>query len=730
MAGEDKEILISIKVDNEQAQKSITDQTLKITKLQDANTKLKDKNKELAKSEGDTTAQRAKNSEEIAKNTLKISQANAVRKRAITSQKAEAGSLNNLRNTLATLTAKRNQDLVVGSKAFNQANKDIDGLNASIKKAEQGGGDFRRSVGNYSTALDGVGESVSKVSPALGGMVTGFVSATKAALAFIATPIGAVLAAVGAAVAAVIQYFKRTEGGGDKLAVVMATLSGSFEAVMDVVAGLGKLLFDVFVGGFNLIANQFKLSGLAMQEVILALDVAWQKVFGSTEDYEKAQEDLKKNTEEIIKVGKEQVQIVKDTTKGVIANTGALVDNIAKTGEKIEKTIAQARAERDLQKATITATTANAERNRQIFEGLKLSKDETKSFEERKKGLELASKAEQEMADSKVYLAQKAADIARAQFKINDSDLDARQALAEADAKVTEAQTASLRVQTKIQASKITLLKQEEAEINALQAKKKKAAEDDQKLQEEILVKTIESEQKLKEVKAISAAEDIEDAQERLIAFTAIEKERLRIQLEDETLLKADIELLEFESGQRIAVLRENAAAQQDDIRKRNLEKDKAAAETKKKLNKDVLNNSTNALNDALTFAQIIAGKDEKLQRRLATIKTVINTAVGIGRAFADLPIYAAIPAAAVVAATGVTQIAAINNSESGNVSSTSATVPTTNTPTADTSQADTSANQQAALSDAISNLGLTVAVSEINDAQSNVKVAEDNSTI
>ena len=154
MAGEDKEILISINVDNEQAQKSITDQTLKITKLQDANTKLKDKNKELAKSEGDTTAQRAKNSEEIAKNTLKISQANAVRKRAITSQKAEAGSLNNLRNTLATLTAKRNQDLVVGSKAFNQANEYIKKLTQRIKEAEQGGDDFRRSVGKYPQALN------------------------------------------------------------------------------------------------------------------------------------------------------------------------------------------------------------------------------------------------------------------------------------------------------------------------------------------------------------------------------------------------------------------------------------------------------------------------------------------------------------------------------------------------------------------------------------------------
>ena len=733
MAGEDKEILISIKVDNEQAQKSITDQTLKITKLQDANTKLKDKNKELAKSEGDTTAQRAKNSEEIAKNTLKISQANAVRKRAITSQKAEAGSLNNLRNTLATLTAKRNQDLVVGSKAFNQANKDIDGLNSKIKKAEQQGGNFTRSVGNYSTALDGVGKSMTAVNPALGGMISGFAGATKAALAFIATPIGAVLAAVAAVLGAVVQYFQRTEEGGDKLAVAMAYLSGTFEAILDVVGGLGKLLFDVFVTGFNVIATQFKINGLVMKEVILGLNVAYQKVFGSVEDYDKAQQELADNTDEIIKLAKEQKDNIVDGTKALVANTGAIVDNIAATGDKIAQTAEQQRLENALNKTRRETTVSSAEANRQIFEGLKLSKDETKSYEERRKGLELASKAEQKLADDKLKIAQQEYDIIKARDAINDSNTEALQEVADAEAKVIEAQTASIRTQTKIQAAKITLIKQEEAEINALQAKKKKAAEDDQKLQEETLTRTIESEQKLKEVKAIAAAEALEDEGEKLIAFTAIEKERLRIQLEDETLLKADIELLEFESNQRLAVLRENAAAQQDDIRKTQLEKEKKAAETKKKLNKQVLNQGISALNDAFAFAQVIAGKDEKLQRQIATVKTVINTAVGIGRAFADLPIYAAIPAAAVVAANGVAQISAIHNSESGNVSGPSPTSPTAPTPTepqADTSGADAAGAQQAALADAISNLGLSISVTEINEAQSNVQVSEDNSTI
>ena len=57
-------------------------------------------------------------------------------------------------------------------------------------------------------------------------------------------------------------------------------------------------------------------------------------------------------------------------------------------------------------------------------------------------------------------------------------------------------------------------------------------------------------------------------------------------------------------------------------------------------------------------------------------------------------------------------------------------TSPSTTEPTADTSGADAAGAQQAALADAISNLGLSISVTEINEAQSNVQVSEDNSTI
>ena len=731
----DKEVLIQIKVDNEAAQKNITEQTKKIDDLKRANELLKKANKETKDGEKLSADQRQRNSEQIAKNTVKIQQANQVRKRAINVQKSEINSLTNMRATLARLTAERNKNLTVGTEAFNKANREINTLSKSIKTAEQGGDDFRRSVGKYPGTFDQVGDSVGKISPALGGMINGFMGATKAALAFIATPIGLVLAAVAAALGSVFQYFQRTEEGGDKLAVAMAYLSGTFQAVMDVVSGLGKLLFDVFVGGFNLIANQFKISGLAMQEVILALDVAWQKVFGSTEDYEKAQQALKENTDEIIKVGKEQIKIVKDTTKAVIDDTVAIVENVAATGEKIEKTAELQRLENDLNKTRRETTVSSAEANRQIFEGLKLAKDETKSFAERRKGLEEASAAETKLSNDKLLIAEKELALIKGRDAVNNSTTEALQEVADAEAKVIEARTASLRTQTKIQASKITLIKQEEAAESKAATAKQKIIDDKVIQEEELLTRTIESEQKLKEVKAIAAAEEITDAEEKLFALTAIEKEKLRIQLEDETLLKADIELLEFESNQRLSVLRENAAAQQDDIRKSNLEKDKKAAEEKKKLNRQVLNQGVSALNDAFAFAQLIAKKDEKLSKALAITKTVVNTAVGIGRAFADLPIYAAIPAAAVVAATGITQIAAISNS--GGDGGGTPTPPTGNTPNtpnpqnqADTSNADAAFAEQTALENAIAGMNMNVSVSEINNAQNNVAVSEENSTI
>src|SRR5512147_927106 len=65
---------------------------------------------------------------------------------------AETGSLNAERAALASLVQQRNslnKTTDEGLKKFNALNKQIKELTDSLKKAEQGGGDFRRNVGNY-----------------------------------------------------------------------------------------------------------------------------------------------------------------------------------------------------------------------------------------------------------------------------------------------------------------------------------------------------------------------------------------------------------------------------------------------------------------------------------------------------------------------------------------------------------------------------------------------------
>jgi hypothetical protein len=219
MAGEDKEILIKIKVDNEQAQKRIDEQTQSIIDLKKANELLKKANKETKDGEKLTADQRRRNTEAIARNNLKIQQATAIRKKAINSQKAEAGSLTNLRNTLATLTAARNKNLVVGSKAFNKANTEINQLTGTIKKAEQGGDDFRRSVGKYPQALGAAASSMGAFN-----------------LTLLASPIGLVTAALAGLVAVgrqAFNFFKAYEVVMSKVKAVTQSTNEEFQKLRD-----------------------------------------------------------------------------------------------------------------------------------------------------------------------------------------------------------------------------------------------------------------------------------------------------------------------------------------------------------------------------------------------------------------------------------------------------------------------------------------------------------------
>ena len=69
---------------------------------------------------------------------------------------------------------------------------------------------------------------------------------TKAVWAFIATPLGVVLAAIAAALAAVTSWFRRTEEGQNALAVASAAFGQILNSILDVIDNVGKWLYKAF----------------------------------------------------------------------------------------------------------------------------------------------------------------------------------------------------------------------------------------------------------------------------------------------------------------------------------------------------------------------------------------------------------------------------------------------------------------------------------------------------
>lgn len=109
---------------------------------------------------------------------------------------------------------------------------ELSDLDDSYKKAT----DSTQSFGQTVQAIPG---PIGQTAQAIGKM-------TKAALAFIATPLGMILAAIAAGLAAVSSWFNRTEEGQNALAVGTAAFSQVLNSLLDVVDSVGEWLYKAF----------------------------------------------------------------------------------------------------------------------------------------------------------------------------------------------------------------------------------------------------------------------------------------------------------------------------------------------------------------------------------------------------------------------------------------------------------------------------------------------------
>jgi hypothetical protein len=153
--------------------------------------------------------------------------------------------------TMEALTKLQNTD------GFDENSKEAKELTGYLAELRQSAEDYKQVLEGanaaQSTDLKQSGEGVKSLTESfkglpgpVGGAVGSFKKLISAAKAFIATPLGAVIALLGAALGALKSYFTGSADGQAKLAKSSAYLSSIFASLKDIAIGIGRAISNAF----------------------------------------------------------------------------------------------------------------------------------------------------------------------------------------------------------------------------------------------------------------------------------------------------------------------------------------------------------------------------------------------------------------------------------------------------------------------------------------------------
>jgi hypothetical protein len=303
---------------------------------------------------------------------------------------AEARSQNALLNKLRNETNVTTEE---GKKQLIDLNSKLDSNNEFIKENADQYLKQKINIGNYS---DSIKEALANLNPFNGGIAgftqraqeaggvgnllktsltgvgQGILGVTKASLAFIATPIGAVIAVIGVALGALYSYLKNTQSGIDAVTSVTRPLQAVFSALGSIVNVLGKSLVDAFKNPQKTLQD---LSNFVKQNLINRF-TAFKDILEGIITL-----DFKKVTNGVLQAGT-GVENLTDKIKNGAEATGKFLDDAVKKGQEID------RLNKQIEKGQLEYNRAQIKTNDLIDEQLLISKDTSKSFAERGKASE------------------------------------------------------------------------------------------------------------------------------------------------------------------------------------------------------------------------------------------------------------------------------------------------------------------------------------------------------
>ena len=294
---------------------------------------------------------------------------------------------------------------------------------------------FNGGLVGFVTRSQAAGGAGNLLKTSFGAISQGIIGMTRASLAFIATPIGAIIAVLGLVLAPLIKYLTSTQEGIDKITAVTRPLQSIFASLTGVVQKIGKVLFEAFSNPKKLLTdlvdfvknnviNRFKAFGVVLEGL--------------------ANFDLKKVTNGILQ-GVTGVENLTDKVVAAGKQTSAFLGEAIKKGQEID------RIQKLLDKGLAGYTTKLSEQNLIFEEQKKRSDDVNLTFKQREEAT-LKSIASQEqirkLTVDRLNLEKQLLLIKQSQNDTGDAEkaeaaqkvADINKAIAEEFAKTTEGQ--------------------------------------------------------------------------------------------------------------------------------------------------------------------------------------------------------------------------------------------------------------------------------------------------
>lgn len=585
---------------------------------------------------------------------------------------AEAESVETLRAKLALNTKALNKMSIeqrTNTESGKQMVAQTKEISDKLKELEKGVGDTRRNVGNYAEDIEAATANLGGMTGATGQMIKGMSGGIASIKAFNAALMANPFVAIASAILAVISAIGKLMDRNNELAVSVKTILAPIELiitkVLDAVAAMFVEIVKVFEWLAEAYIKVYNWLGLISDETVKAVETA-RGMAQVERDIYNAETDLIVVLARQRREMEEQKAILADQTKSSKERQAAANEalRISREMEAAELKVLEAKYQQ-IKTQNELSYTSDEDRRKEQEALAALEEKRAQYLSQRKEltsqvsGLEKADMAAASAADKK-----RAEDYAKAQKAAAEK---AKKAKEDADKKAAEtAKKAQAEVLKRYEAG-ITEIQLKIRESNIGIVDKKKALEDQDRLNQAILEKeryrlsqgmitqqefdNIRLEQRVAFQEQVSELEKAEADKKKAAAAIdlenkrAIEEANITSDFERETLRLEQQRQLEVAAAEKVGADVTLIEAKYAQIREK---REKELVNAKLQMTADIAGQISN-----------IMGQESAAGKVFALAQATINTYLGASKAIAQGGIWGVAQAAIVIAA-GLKQVASI----------------------------------------------------------------------